>query len=153
MLSYDTIRSPHEKNRVSPFQAVQYSKWSAKISTIFKGSNGFFETNLEFWHFVMSSSLFCDVDIFWKMCGYRNSLFHNFGKLRHRKIGFSFKFQVGYLETHFFTTLGEGVKHGIKISFEIMQFQITFFFDELRHYTFFEKCVGTETHFFINLEN
>ena len=90
---------------------------------------------------------------FWKMWGYRNWLFHNFGKLEHRQIGFAFKFQVGYLETHFFTTLGGGVKHGIKISFQIMNFQIPFFFDELRHYTLFEKCVGTETHFFIILGN
>ena len=105
-----------------------------------------FEYRLLFWWITT-------LHIFWKMCGYRNSLFHNFGKLEHRKIGFSIKFQLGYLETHFFTTLGGGVKHGIKISFEIMKFQISFLFDELRYYTFFEKCVGTETHFFIILEN
>ena len=61
------------------------------------------------------------------------------------------KNQLGYLETHLFTTLGGGVKHGIKISIEITKFQIPFFFivfDELRHYTIFEKRVSLETQCF-----
>ena len=66
------------------------------------------------------------------------------------KIGFSMKFQLGYLETQLFTTLGGGVKHGIQISIKITKFQVpTFFvFDELRHYTIFEKRVSLETRCF-----
>ena len=60
------------------------------------------------------------------------------------------KNQLGYLETHLFTILGGGVKHGIKISIEITKFQIPTFclFDELRHYTIFEKRVSLETQCF-----
>ena len=57
----------------------------------------------------------------------RNSLFRNFEKLRPRKIGFSMKFQLGYPENQFFTTLGGGVKHGIQISFENTKFRIPTF--------------------------
>ena len=49
--------------------------------------------------------------------------------------------QLGYLETHLFTTLGGGAKHGISISIEITKIQIpTFYllFNELRYYTMFE---------------
>ena len=34
------------------------------------------------------------------------------------------KNDLGYLETHLFTTLGGGVKHRIKISIEITKFRI-----------------------------
>ena len=71
-------------------------------------------------------------DIFWKTSGYRNSLFRNFEKLRHRKIGFLVKFQLGYLENQFFTTLGGGVKHGIKISFEITKCQMSLWGPKVR---------------------
>ena len=66
------------------------------------------------------------------------------------------KNQLGYLETHLFTTLGGGVKHGIQVSIEITKFQIPTFcllFDELRHYTMFEKWVSLETQCFKKLKN
>jgi len=44
-----------------------------------------------------------------------------------KSIGFSIKIHLGYLETHLFTTLGGGVKHGIQISIEITKFQIPTF--------------------------
>ena len=58
------------------------------------------------------------------------------------------KNDLGYLETHLFTTLGGGVKHRIKISIDITKFRIPLFFldfDDLRHYTIFQKRVNVET--------
>ena len=58
------------------------------------------------------------------------------------------KKDLGYLETHLLTTLGGGVKHGIKISIESMKFRIPMFFldfHDLRHYIIFEKRVNVET--------
>jgi len=48
--------------------------------------------------------------------------------IKKKTIGFSIKIHLGYLETHLFTTLGGGVKHGIQISIEITKFQIPTFF-------------------------
>ena len=43
-------------NRFSPFGAISYPKLSADNSIYFKGSNGFFETNIELRHFPSSSA-------------------------------------------------------------------------------------------------
>ena len=55
-------------------------------------------------------------------------------KIKTSKIEFSIKNQLGYLETQLFTTLGGGVKHGIKISIEITKFQIPIFLLFLMNY-------------------
>ena len=57
------------------------------------------------------------------------------------------KNDLGYLETHLFTTLDGRVKHGITISIEITKNQIPIVcldFVDLRHYTTFEKRVNVE---------
>ena len=61
-------------------------------------------------------------------------MFSNKQKVETSKIGFSIKIDLGYLETHLFTTLGGGVKHGINISIEITKFQIPTFFFFLMNY-------------------
>jgi len=64
----------------------------------------------------------------------RNSMFSKKQKVETSKIRFSIKFQLGYLETHLFTTLGEGVKHGIQVWTEMMKFQISNSFSFCIHY-------------------
>ena len=73
----------------------------------------------------------------WKTGESRISMFKKKQKVETSKIRFSITFQLGYLETHLFTSLGEGVKHGIKILTEMTKFQISnslFVLHSLQHY-------------------
>ena len=60
----------------------------------------------------------------WKTGECRNSTFSKKQKNETSEIGWSINIHLGYLETHLFTTLGEGVKHGITIWTELTKFQI-----------------------------